>query len=410
MKKIIIILLLGVFACENSKEAKLIHNLAHITTAKKLDSLLFVLDATLSLEKRYKKTYKSKGIHYNQIPIRELYTYEKEGGYIFYTDSIQPEGKTILKELVEDLGMYKKEVDAYNESDSLYTWKNKYREIELDNYKTNYESITYFFSETYKSPIANASENIKKYTTEPVYYLEVTSNYSKSVLLVNNVNVYETNDSYNKNFSLNKYLLNGNEVIEIAFLIPEKGKNIDELKLDVRLIKKIGKEKIVSKLIKKELLATDKLNEKKIVYTYENEIPYNIKGWAKGEDLSKVKNLERMIENLYKKLGESILKGDEETINKMMYQYEFENLQLKYDDSYEASRDKWVGWLANTLNTYKYTTSKDFKIEISPNKQLGYTYSEDLSNMLIITGKGESKSFDYYFYLPKGSNELKIIR
>lgn len=407
MKRIVFYLILVVCAASCSKKESFKYNLAAINTEEKLDSLLAVLAPLDSVHKRYGRTYYTKGLHYNNIELEEFHVYSKGGGYFF--NPVPSCSKEKLKQkLIKSEGT---PFDVNEELDSttdgfLYSWNNKYREISVSMYDDDSKTVFYSFFKIYDSPIANVFEKVKKTKKQFLYTLIVRQKYSESTLYVNDINVSDEEGEYRRSTDLNPYILN-NDDIKITFLVPREAVD-DDVELFLR--KEINNEREEESYVNKKVEDTDDPNLKKVVYLFKNEVPYNIKGWSEGQDLSKVENLGDKIHDLYRRLGKALKEKDEELINKMMYQYELESHEFNYVQDHELSRRTWENWLEYMRETYKYTVSKNFDIQISPDNRLGFAFSKDLESMLITTGKEESEEFDYFFYLPEGSNELRIIR
>ncbi|TCI94804.1 hypothetical protein [Tenacibaculum sp. M341] len=405
MKKIVLLILLSIFACSKKESFK--YNLAAINTEEKLDSLLTVLAPQDSILKGYQQIFYTEGMHYNEIPIEEFRTYSKGDGYSFYTKKYVDKSD-LLESIMNEEGEYTRIKDLYTskEEDSLYHWNNKYREINVDFDEKGRGDVLCSFFKIYYSPIANVFEKVKKTKKQFLYTLIVRQKYSESTLFVNDINVTDEEGEYRRSVDLNPYILN-NDDIKITFLVPKEAVD-DDVELFLR--KEVNYEREEESYMNKKIEDTDDPNLKKVVYLFKNEVPYSLKGWNEGQDLTKVENLGDKIHNLYKNLGEALKEKDEELINKMMYQYEVETHQFNYVQNHELSRRTWENWLEYMRETYKYTVSKNFDIQISPDNRLGFAFSKDLESMLITTGKEESEEFDYFFYLPKGSKELQIIR
>ncbi len=409
MTKLFTVLLVtvAIVSCKTKVENK--YNFATINSPEKLDSIFKVIgvDTIRNNDSPFYKEIRTKGMHYNKIPLE--YIIRSDDALILSVDSIKPFGKNLLGEVTNLVGKASKEEGSY--TDSIFVWKNSLRKIELSNHGTTYESLKIVFLKQYNSPIANLYKKIKKFENEPEYILTVKSGYDDCKVIINDVIITSIGLGEEIEVSINKYLLNKEaNKIELEVLSTEISKGLafaDDFIVNVS----IRDEKTDNPIDVSSLgisVATDPKHTL-IQYSFNSKIPFKLEGWSNGEDLRTVKNLEQKVIELYDKLGKAFLKKDKTTLNELLVQKDFEKMQVDYDDDFESNRFYWEKCLETALETYRYTVSKDFEIEMNAKGRLIFTYSNE-SDMLVLTGKNVNKNFNYFLYMPKGSNELKIIR
>ncbi len=402
-----LLVIVSIISCKT--EENYIYDFSTINSEEKLDSIIRIMDVDTVMTKnsQFYKEIKAKGMHYNEVPINSII--KRDDGLVLFLDSIKPFGKSLLGEVTNLEGKAIKEVGEY--ADSVFVWKNSLRKIELSNYGTTYESLKVIFFKQYDSPVVNLYKKIEKFENEPEYILTVKSGYDNCKVILNDIIITDIELNEEIEVPINKYLLNKEaNKIELEVLSTEISKGSDFT--DDFIVNVSIKDKKRGNPIDVNSLGISVANDPKktlIQFSFNSKIPYQLEGWSNGEDLRKVKDLEQKVIALYNKLGKAFLEKDMATLNDLFIQKEFEVMQTTYNNDYEINRYNWEKYLETALETYRYTVSNEFKIEINANGRLIYTYP-DLSDMLILTGKGVSENFNYFLYMPKGSNELKIIR
>ena len=158
------------------------------------------------------------------------------------------------------------------------------------------------------------------------------------------------------------------------------------------------------------------------------ELPYELEGWSKGQDLRKwdKKELEKKVVAYYQKLWHILNNGEGERWTKLT-QKRINETAIFYYESQEENQEAIKN---NQQNIEKYCTNnmiplEDYEMELYAEGKLvcleRKTHTKEFNNKspLDIKGwsplirKGKKSGAGYYnvlLYLPQGSNEFVIIR
>ncbi|MCF6349879.1 MAG: hypothetical protein L3J23_02465 [Flavobacteriaceae bacterium] len=352
-----------------------------------------------------------QGIHYNGILVNEL-TYFNNS-FTFLTDSTDFSAKKILEllELRNGFGTYEEE-DGF-EDKPTFVWNNSISknilELNLLNGKhlaamgdKDFAKLTIEFHKQYEIPLANIHKEIKKYDLENLYALKVKSFEYEYQIWIDDIFIGNFNRG-GQFIDLNNYILENGEHI-IRYRAKYIGNKERSPYFEIEIIEwSKGDKKVIQKALSDE-------ENKDFEFNFSSKIAYNLEGWKNGKDLRKDKQLKEKIIELYTSVGEAILQKDKQTINDLFYDMRKETLQVNYNNDFTISTEYWEYWLEIFENTYKYNVSQVFEIEYNAGGRLIYTQPKDKSDMLVITGKKFSETFNHLIYQPRGSNKLKFIR
>jgi len=358
-----------------------------------------------------------KGMHYAGVPIKSALITDHYT--LLTTDTINFSAKKLLEALEAEKGLTKVN-DSYNDNIE-FEWgeetENKKLKINLVNGKhlaafgdKDNAELTIKFKQTYDIPLANIHKEIKTFESQPKYQLNIKSYGYAYEVSINDIIIAEA--STGKELYLNYYLTKEASSIKIKTeleLDKEKSDYNDAIRsvyISAEVIDK-STNKVLTTL-EKGFIRGQKTNE--FTINFNSILPYYPKAWTDGTDLREDKNLKEKVIALYDKVGKAILTKDEQTINDIFYQKDFEMQQVDFDTNYLTAKNEWESHLAIQHNSYKYTLANDFEIEFNAGGTLIYTYPKDKTDMLIFTGKEYNESLNFFLYQPTGSNELKIIR
>ncbi|WP_349664418.1 hypothetical protein IZU89_05025 [Cellulophaga lytica] len=358
-----------------------------------------------------------KGMHYAGVPVKSALI--TDNYTLLTTDTINTSAKKLLEVLEAEKGLTN-QTNSYSD-DVEFEWKDeietKKLEVNFVNGKhlaafgnKDYGKLTITYNPIYTIPLAKIHSKVKVFDTAPKYVLNIKSYNSVFDISINDVSIATGTDS--DSFNLNNYITGPNSSIKLTAKTEDKTikKEPNTYYRDpifsIEIIDNSTKE-VIKKIEEKSIRNNIPVNLK---IDFNSTLPYYPEAWTNGTDLRKSKDLKEKVIALYTKLGKAILANDEQAINDLFYQKDFEVQQLDFDTNFETARTKWEAYLTMLLNTYKYTLAKDFDIEFNAGGKLIYTYAKDKSDMIILTGKNYDDAFNHFLYQPKGTNELKIIR
>ncbi|MCL5246620.1 hypothetical protein M4I21_12415 [Cellulophaga sp. 20_2_10] len=358
-----------------------------------------------------------KGMHYAGVPIKSASI--TDNYTLLTTDTINVSAKKLLEVLETEKGLTNP-TEGFGD-DIEFEWKdeieNKELEINFINGKhlaafgnKDYARLTIKYNPLYTIPLAKIHEQVKVFDTAPKYLLNIKSYNCVFDIRINDINIAKNTNS--ESLNLNNYITGPNSSIVVTAKTKDKSRKKEQNTyyedpiFSIEIIDDSTKE--VVKTIEKTSIRNN--NPVNLKIDFNTTLPYYPEAWTNGADLRNDKDLKEKVIALYTKLGNAILANDEQAINDLFYQKDFEMQQLDFDTNFETARNEWEAYLTILLHTYKYTVAKDFDLEFNAGGKLIYTYAKDKSDMLILTGKEYDKTFNHFLYQPKGSNELKIIR
>lgn len=358
-----------------------------------------------------------KGMHYADVPIKSALI--TNSYTLLTTDTVNFSGKKILEVLEAEKGLTN-QTNSYSD-DVEFEWKDeietKKLEVNFVNGKhlaafgnKDYGKLTITYNPIYTIPLAKIHSKVKVFDTAPKYVLNIKSYNSVFDISINDVSIATGTDS--DTFNLNNYITDPNSSIKLTAKTEDKtikkepNTYYEDPSFSIQIIDNSTNE-VVKSIEKTSIRNNIPVNLK---IDFNSTLPYYPEAWTNGTDLRNSKDLKEKVIALYTKLGNAILANDEQAINDLFYQKDFETQQLDFDTNFETARTKWEAYLTMLLNTYKYTLAKDFDVEFNAGGKLIYTYAKDKSDMIILTGKNYDDAFNHFLYQPKGTNELKIIR
>ncbi|PQL90913.1 hypothetical protein [Apibacter adventoris] len=286
-------------------------------------------------------------------------------------------------------------------------------------------------------------KNIQRYDYEPLYYIDVETNYNYQVL-VNDFPVYTNFDYELKGgmiFNINKAILqSGKQKLEIR-IYPESinevtrkefldTKGYFKLQITQTAWRKDGGGQEEPKIIMEyELPKENKHIGNTIDYaklksftdslSFEATVPYHLQGWTNGEVFKEEDSLQLKVQvaAFYQDIREAFEKEEHNYIrtkyleaNKEWYQSEYfpdDLIQSLQDGSHVKKKYKKRYF---PLENYKLSIYGDGRIlcletisgENKGNSALGYTYENE--------NREGIRFLDLYLYRPKGSSQFQIIR
>ena len=156
------------------------------------------------------------------------------------------------------------------------------------------------------------------------------------------------------------------------------------------------------------------------------ELPYELEGWSKGQDLRKwdKKELEKKVVAYYQKLWKMLNDGDGERFMKLWEKADDENAIYDYDTEIdEANKSEIADIKKHCVN--RMIPLEDYEMKLYAEGRLvcleRKTHTREFNNYFPLDLKGWSPlvrkgqvrggaEFPVKLYLPEGSNEFVIIR
>ncbi|ADV48578.1 hypothetical protein Celal_1263 [Cellulophaga algicola DSM 14237] len=345
-----------------------------------------------------------KGMHYAGIPIAEAIF--SNNSIKLTTDTLNYSGKKLLEKIESENGL----TPVYY-NDRSYDWEKETETINLRVKFVNGENLALLgdkdfavlkidFKPIYKIPLAKIHHKIKKFKKQPDYVLSSSTEHSIYDVFINGIKI-EENYTYDR-LHLNKYITSN--VTSVKIIAKREPDYNEKVYYSAAILDQSINEDV--KIIEGRFLG-----DKTVVFetSFNSELPYYPEAWTNGSDLRKEKKLKEKVIALYNKLGKAILENDEQMLNSMLYQRQFEVQQVNYDTTFLTARILWGNLIERSVYV-NHTVSKDFEIDFSTNGKLIYCHPKDTKEMIIFEEENYDDPFNFYLYEPKGSNELKIIR
>ncbi len=359
-----------------------------------------------------------KGMHYASVPIKSAVAFKEK--ITLKTDTLNYSGKRLLEAIEAKKGLTLLE-ETYSD-DINFIWKSETEDfdfnLELENGShladlkdKDHAELTISYNPIYKLPLANIHKEVKVFNEQPKYIFKIDRTYGKAfTIIVDDIIVTEDNDD-DTAFDIQNYITSKTTSVKVI-VKPVKSANnsskvfINEETITVGIVDEFSGE-VFFETTKKAFKGKSSVE---IKFEFNSKLPTYPKAWSNGIDLRNDKNLKEKIKRLYNNLGKAFLEKDEQVINDMFYQMNFEKQQLSYDTNFETARENWEFYKQIQDNSYKYTVADKFEIEYNANGKLIYLYAKDKPAMLTFTGKLFSKKMNFFLYQPKGADALKIIR
>lgn len=300
---------------------------------------------------------------------------------------------------------------------------------------------------TAEQRIVYLSNKVQKFNNEPLYVLDVQSVFSFRVM-VNGVPVYSNFDvipgmaRVNINSSI---LKSGKQNIEVELypgydpngaqkLHLENGKNFI-LKVQKTGWNKDGSSKTPQDVLEfknnDKSIDYSKLTEYKANLSFEASVPYNIKGWEEGEDLSALnqKDLALKVVNFYKNAVSALKEKDYDYLNTIFLNADSEWYQAEYFtkdiirklQSAKGRKGKSVSTTPANSDKYSQTVYpiENYTMKFYANNRVvrlepkeGFSRAESLFGYEDTDKNGMNRKtfIDMLLYIPKGTQSLQIIR
>lgn len=300
---------------------------------------------------------------------------------------------------------------------------------------------------TAEQRIEYLSKKVQKFDNEPLYQLDIQSIFNFKVM-VNGVPVYSNFDKIpgmarvNINSSI---LKSGKQSIEVelypgydnngtqkSFL--ENGENFI-LKVEKTAWNKDGSIKTPEEVLEfknsDQNVDYSKLTEYKTSVSFDASVPYNMKGWEDGEDLSKLnqKDLELKVASFYKNTVSAFKEKDYDYLNTIFLNADSEWYQAEYFPKdmitkFQSTKGRKGKSVSTTrANSDKYSQNvypiENYVMKFYANNKIvrlepkeGFNRGESLLGYDDIDKNGMNRKtfIDMLLYIPKGTDSLQIIR
>jgi hypothetical protein len=300
---------------------------------------------------------------------------------------------------------------------------------------------------TAEQRIEYLSKKVQKFDNEPLYQLDIQSIFNFKVM-VNGVPVYSNFDKIpgmarvNINSSI---LKSGKQSIEVelypgydnngtqkSFL--ENGENFI-LKVEKTAWNKDGSIKTPEEVLEfknsDQNVDYSKLTEYKTSVSFDASVPYNMKGWEDGEDLSKLnqKDLELKVASFYKNTVLAFKEKDYDYLNTIFLNADSEWYQAEYFPKdmitkFQSTKGRKGKSVSTTrANSDKYSQNvypiENYVMKFYANNKIvrlepkeGFNRGESLLGYDDIDKNGMNRKtfIDMLLYIPKGTDSLQIIR
>lgn len=300
---------------------------------------------------------------------------------------------------------------------------------------------------TAEQRIEYLSNKVQKFATEPLYQLDIQSAFSFRVM-VNGVPVYSNFDvipgvaRININSSI---LKSGKQNIEVELYPGYDNNGIEKHYLDngenfILKVERTGYNKEESLETSPDVIAFknndksidySKLTEYKTNLSFDASVPYNIKGWEDGEDLSTLnqKDLELKVVNFYKNTVAAFKEKDYDYLNTIFLNADLEWYQAEYFakdiitklQSTKGRKGKSVSTIRANSDKHSQTVYpiENYTMKFYANNRLvrlepkeGFNRGESLLGYEDTDKNGTNRKtfIDMLLYIPKGTQNLQIIR
>ena len=145
---------------------------------------------------------------------------------------------------------------------------------------------------------------------------------------------------------------------------------------------------------------------------FDANVPYSIKAYQAGTDLTTVTGLKEKLLDAYKQVGAIAAKGDAEQLKRLLANSEIIASTTMYA-SKEASNERISEFMAILKSGFKLEpVPANATMKIFANGKLAGLFKPDGSPALTFINakkKGEELSLELSFYIPKGKTELEAI-
>lgn len=156
------------------------------------------------------------------------------------------------------------------------------------------------------------------------------------------------------------------------------------------------------------------------------ELPYELEGWSKGQDLRKMdqKVLQQKVVSYYQKLWNILNEGEGEAFNNLCLQRGQETIVFHYYPKEEIENNNKEEIKNNNEYKSMMLPIEDYKMKLYANGRLvtleRQNYTEEMNGKKInakgkspLIRNGKTKGVSFFpvkLYLPEGSNDFVIIR
>lgn len=291
------------------------------------------------------------------------------------------------------------------------------------------------------------SGKVQKFDAEPLYELDIQSLLSFRII-VNGVPVYSNFNAAGgvARLTINSFILkSGKQNIEIELYPGYDHNGIQKRNLEngekfVLKVEKTGWEKDGSSETQQDILEFrnndvnidySKLTHYKTNLSFDASVPYHIKGWEDGEDLSVLnqKDLELKVADFYKNIVLALKQKDYDYLNTVFLNADSEWYQAEYFSkatiaelqSARGRKGKSVSAGATDPGTYSRTVypvenyimkfyADNRAVRLEPKE--GFNRGESLLGYEDVDKNGVRRRtfIDMLLYIPKGTKSLQIIR
>ncbi|GAA3762407.1 hypothetical protein [Flavobacterium ginsengiterrae] len=301
---------------------------------------------------------------------------------------------------------------------------------------------------TSKNYIEIMSNNTKRYTYEPMYYLTYEQNICYSEILVNDIPV-------NKNFKemvdggtirINNYIFkSGIQKVTVKLYAIDDNKDFDfstftdetDMKIDIEEsdnVKRDLKGKEITSYVtpivsfknidgyEKSKFEGSGKTYYEATFTFNVVVPYDFNSLDKARDLSKWDKeiLKEKVVDFYKKQWNIINEKRVDDYFSFLELKEKETCQSEYSNKTELQENLEAYLLPFTNSTFKLEPIENYTVKLYGNGKLVSLELKSLEKIMrgksVLWGKYKdeeavrAKFRKYYLYIPEGENELKILR
>ena len=305
--------------------------------------------------------------------------------------------------------------------------------------------------------VEKVASQVKHYPNEPLYYIYIYSNICLYEVLVNDYPVVKNYDygTYATPFYINSAILkSGTQKITLRLHPIGKYQDMFDLpnftkdtKMEIKVYEndnatglKIENAKLVKtyttptktmmlgqdKDIKEEWFVAEGKDYYEASFTFDAQVPYEIEGWSKGQDLRKFdqKLLEQKVVEFYKQKSKIYSPPNLDEIAKRKYMSLRDQMIAEYEDR-NYIQDAWNEYVMDYNSSYKIQPLlKNYKLEfygenklvilLNTSTDVRYRSKTALTAHFIDKDGDESLDFlSFVLYLPEGKkleDGLEVIR
>ncbi|MGV0922987.1 hypothetical protein [Empedobacter tilapiae] len=139
---------------------------------------------------------------------------------------------------------------------------------------------------------------------------------------------------------------------------------------------------------------------------FEAKVPYSFIGWFQSKDLSKIDNLNNLLDNAYNKIANTIENKDNVGFKKLVAK-SFEVDVMLYEKQVGDEGFQPESEIVLPINCSKIGFYGNNRLIRYETKELESCFKTEVK---LNEGKKEIYTYPIFFHIPQGSNELEVIR